>query len=67
LVFTEDLSASVTQSNTPTVKIHVKCTRSVDCSASMLNDFNYLLTDSTQKTIPACTITPNVCTNTSSV
>ena len=56
---------SVIQPTLPTLAVLVKCTRSVDCSASIFDSFTYYITDSITKTMPACIVTPSVCQNTS--
>ena len=63
---TSVILASVTQPTTPAFNILVKCTRSVDCSLSVQSDVDYYITDTTPLTIPACTLIPNICPNTSS-
>jgi hypothetical protein len=53
----------VTQPTTPSFNVLVKCTKSVDCSASIASDLTYFLTEMITLSIPACLITPSICKN----
>lgn len=46
------------------MNVEVKCTKSVDCSASTQNNLSYFISETTELTVPACLITPGMCANT---
>ena len=46
------------------MNVTVKCTKSVNCSASIQSNLNYFISETTELTIPACVVTPGICANT---
>ena len=61
--FSDSSVSSVTQPTTSSFNILVKCTKTVDCSASSQTDITYFLTEEKKILIPACLIIPSVCKN----
>ena len=47
-----------------TFNVLFKCTQTVDCSASVQSSLSYFISETTELTIPGCTITPAFCLNT---